>query len=72
MDSFWTEPRIATLTASWSAGHSAREIATALSTESGRRVTRNMVVSKVHRLGLKMHQPNNAWRNGSKTGRPAA
>lgn len=61
-----------TLTASWNAGHNAREIATALSQESGKPVTRNMVVSKVHRLGLKMHQPNNSWRNGSKTGRRSA
>jgi hypothetical protein len=68
-DKFWTPERTASLTAAWNAGHSARQIAAAL-TVPGHPVTRNMVVSKVHRLGLRMHQPNNAWRNGSKTGRP--
>jgi hypothetical protein len=69
---FWTEPRIAILTASWNAGHSAREIASALAAESGQRVTRNMVVSKAHRLGLKLHQSAHAWRGMTKPERRKA
>lgn len=68
---FWkVEARVKLLVASWNAGHNAREIAANLSLASGLPVTRNMVVSKVHRLGLRMHQAPNAWR-GSKSGRPA-
>lgn len=58
-EKFWTPERIDFLKASWEAGHSAREIAAAL----GAGVTRNSIVSKVHRMGLKMHQPNNSWRD---------
>jgi GcrA cell cycle regulator len=58
-EKFWTPERVSILTASWNAGHSAREIASAM----GNGVTRNSIVSKVHRLGLKMHQSSNSWRD---------
>jgi hypothetical protein len=62
-ESYWKPERIELLTTSWNAGHNAREIAAALVQRFGGRVSRNAVVSKVHRLGLKMHQPSNSWRN---------
>lgn len=71
---YWdTDPddKLAMLETSWRAGHSAREIATALTERFGGKVTRNAIVSKVHRMGLPMHQPINSWR-GSKSGRDAA
>lgn len=53
----------ALLEASWRAGHSAREIAAALVERFGGSVTRNMVVSKAHRLGLPLHQSAHTWRH---------
>ncbi len=43
----WTEERIAELKKLWAEGHSASQIATKLGG-----ITRNSVISKVHRLGL--------------------
>lgn len=42
---------------SWKAGHSAREIVAALVERFGPGVTRNAVISKVHRMGLAEHRP---------------
>lgn len=65
-NSFWNDPaRVDMLTTAWKAGHSAREIAAALAAQSGLPVTRNMVVSKAHRLGLPMHQDAHGWRGMS-------
>lgn len=57
-----TDDKLALLETSWNAGHSSREIATALIQRFGGKVTRNAVVSKAHRLGLRMHQSPHTWR----------
>ena len=51
--SFWDDDaRVERLKALWGEGLSAARVAVALGTETGTFVTRNMVLSKVHRLGL--------------------
>jgi GcrA cell cycle regulator len=47
--SIWTDDRVAVLRRLWADGDTAREIASAI----GERVTRNMVIGKARRLGLK-------------------
>lgn len=59
MTGYWDidrDDKEALLIASWRAGHSSREIANALQERFGGAVTRNAVVSKVHRLGLPEHK----------------
>lgn len=66
MSGYWDtdkDDKEAFLEASWRAGHNAREIVKALQDRFGGAVTRNAVVSKVHRLGLPMHQSINSWRD---------
>lgn len=66
MSGYWDTDRDdkeALLETSWRAGHKAMEIVRALQERFGGNPTKNTVVSKVHRLGLPMHQSNNAWRD---------
>lgn len=52
MSSIWTEDNIELLREHWSKGESAAVIAILLQEKTGQAITRNMVIGKVHRLGL--------------------
>lgn len=60
--SFWTQERTETLTKLWEEGQTASTVARMLSVESGKLCTRNMVISKAHRLKL-TRRVNNALIN---------
>jgi len=65
MSGYWDtdkDDKEALVEVSWRAGHSAREIAQALQERFGGKVTRNMVVSKAHRLALPLHTSATSWR----------
>lgn len=62
----WTERRVAILRRMWAGGASASDIARALGG-----VTRNAVIGKVRKLGLKDRAPGARARTGSAAARPA-
>ncbi|ANU08461.1 GcrA family cell cycle regulator [Paraurantiacibacter namhicola] len=62
----WTEERIATLTKMWEGGNTASQIAEELGG-----VSRNAVIGKAHRLGLKS-RPSPVKANDKKKAKPAA
>lgn len=61
-----TDDKLALLEAMWSAHETADSIAAAIQERFGGKVTKNMVVGKVHRLGLPMHQSAHNWRGERK------
>lgn len=66
MSGYWDtdgDDKLALLETSWRAGHTAREIARAMDDRFGGKPSQNTITSKVHRLGLPMHQSINSWRD---------